>query len=77
MSEVYGTGYGTSHDWRRVGSSWGGPVRYRCRRCGAAFDYNPTHQANLPRTIETSGVPDECPRRTAQNHNEGRAAWHR
>jgi tRNA(Ile2) C34 agmatinyltransferase TiaS len=51
-------------------------VRYRCRRCGAAFDYNPTHQENLPRTIEKSGVPDECPRRAAQNHNEGRAAWH-
>lgn len=60
MSEVYSTGYGSSHDWRRAASSWGGPVTYRCRRCGAAFDFNPVRDINVPYVLEKSGVPDQC-----------------
>jgi tRNA(Ile2) C34 agmatinyltransferase TiaS len=63
MSEIPGTGYGTSHDWRRAASTWGGQITYRCRRCGAAFNFDPMKNPNIPRTLELSGVPDKCERR--------------
>jgi hypothetical protein len=66
VSEVYGTGYGSAHDWRVESSRWGGPIKYRCRVCGARFEFNPTKDINVWRVIEKSGIAEQCERNPMQ-----------
>ena len=48
--------YSPSWQRRRAASTWGGQITYRCRRCGAAFNFDPMKNPNIPRTLELSGV---------------------
>jgi hypothetical protein len=63
VSEIYGTGYGSAHDWQKVRSTWGGPIDYRCRRCGAEFAFDPAKgHINYWRVIEAAGIAEDCAR---------------
>lgn len=67
VSELYGTGYGSAHTWQKVSSTWGGPIKYRCRKCGATFDFDPIKDINIWRVIEKSGVAEQCARAPLPN----------
>jgi hypothetical protein len=66
VSEIYGTGYGSAHDWKLQRSAWGKPLDYRCRRCGAAFRFDPAlGHINVWRVIEKAGIAEQCLPRAA------------
>lgn len=68
MSDIHGTGYGSSHNWKREITDQftfrGGTVfatRYRCRDCHEVF-VHPYHDIpGIFEAMEYRGVTDKCP----------------
>ena len=62
MSEVYGTGYGSAHDWRRTNKATAAKHEYRCQKCGEYFAHEHGVVANIWTAIKRAGVREECAR---------------
>jgi hypothetical protein len=64
MSDIYGTGFGSTHDWAyEFTDDFGGEsgTRYHCRKCGQVFvhRYNSTPDIFVA-MVRSNGVTDDC-----------------
>ena len=70
MTEIYGKGFGDSHDWKRghISQYINGEIHtyadkgtyYSCIRCGVNFFHRYDVIPSIFEAIELSGVPDKC-----------------
>lgn len=75
-SNIFGKGYGDSHQWIRggtnqVGSDWMYKATYYECPCGARFSHPYDIIPNIFEAIRQAGVADKCPL-TEENTDEGR-----
>lgn len=70
MSDIYGNGYGSKHDWVRghTNQSYLGQVysykdkatMYTCKNCGQTFSHQYGVISDIFEAIKQSGVTEEC-----------------
>jgi hypothetical protein len=70
MSDIYGEGYGSKHDWVRgytnqtdlgeTPTSYDKATSYDCSRCNAQFTHRYDVISNIFIAMEAAGVPEEC-----------------
>lgn len=59
MTDIQGTGYGSSHDWQR-GETCFRCTYYKCKNCGAVFSHYYPDTPSIFKAIAELGVPDKC-----------------
>jgi len=59
MSDIYGKGYGSAHDWQYCWSSWKTSV-YQCARCGHKFAHAYDCIPDIFEAMKRQSVPAEC-----------------
>lgn len=59
MSDMSGSGYGSSHDWRNLGTEFRRTL-WKCARCGAGFWHCYPSEPNIYKAMAQVGVPNEC-----------------
>ena len=59
MSDIYGEGHGSAHDWQYCWSSWKTSV-YQCARCGHKFAHAYDCTPDVFEAMKQQGVPAEC-----------------
>lgn len=72
MSDIYGTGYGSNHNWKRGGTnqvgSWGTKATvYKCADCNAIFTHYYDHIPDIFVALEDTGVSENCPKKEVAN----------
>lgn len=66
MSDIMGNGYGSSHDWRDLGTSASRATLYKCVACGRSFAHHYPSTPNIfeaiakARFIDAPPIPDKC-----------------
>ena len=70
MSDIYGTGFGSTHDWRYdITDIFGGEPgsRYICQNCGQVFVHYYNSTPDIFEAMErNSNVTDDCVPREPQ-----------
>jgi len=59
MSDIYGEGHGSAHDWQYCGSSPWKTSYYQCARCGHKF-VHAYDSMDIFQAMKQQGVPAEC-----------------
>jgi hypothetical protein len=59
MSDIPGTGYGSTHDWKRGHVCAAQIVDYRCRACGLIFSHSYRKQPDPFKAMRERGI-GEC-----------------
>lgn len=62
MSDIFGEGHGSAHDWERGYTSERKSTRYRCRTCECVFHHNYDNTPNIFAAMKQQDVPDVCRR---------------
>jgi hypothetical protein len=86
MSDIYGTGWGSSHDWHYEYSNDTKHSFYTCRACKAFFVHSYDRIPNIFDALKLDGeqglnrFPDQCPGKQPCEHEwtkplAGRAEW--
>jgi len=60
MSDISGTGYGSSHDWKRKYTTEYKVTIYECGNCGADFRHAYDVTPEIFKALEESSVPEHC-----------------
>ncbi len=60
MSDIFGSGFGSSHNWKRGFTSAFKSTSYRCEGCGTVFFHNYDDVPNIHKAIELQGISDSC-----------------
>ena len=61
MSDIYGEGYGASHEWVRGYQPHGDrSTPYKCKKCGVEFRHWYNVVPNIHEAIREAGIPDKC-----------------
>lgn len=66
MSAIYGTGYGSSHDWKRGHTNQWILGQVFSYEDGAGFSHQYDVIPDIFEAIKLSGVPDKCPDLSAE-----------
>jgi hypothetical protein len=61
MSDIQGTGYGSSHNWKNLGTSPRKETRYACE-CGESFLHAYDKIPDIFEAMHNAGVKDKCPK---------------
>src|SRR5690606_26299579 len=75
MSDIYGEGHGSAHDWKYCWSSWKTSY-YQCARCGHKFAHAYDFIPDIFQAMKQQSVPAECqpttlsPEDSQENENE-------
>jgi len=59
MSDIYGEGHGSAHDWKYCWSSWKTSY-YQCARCGHKFAHAYDSIPDIFQAMKQQSVPAEC-----------------
>lgn len=71
MSDIYGEGWGSSHDWQNKGTNqvgsayWVKATYYVCKKCGITFKHEYDLIPDIFKAIELNGIPDKCSKKEA------------
>lgn len=59
MSDIYGEGHGSAHDWKYC---WSSPSKsyYQCARCGHKFAHAYDSIPDIFQAMKQQSVPAEC-----------------
>src|SRR5690606_39455532 len=60
MSDIYGEGHGSAHDWRYCWSSPSKTSHYQCARCGHKFAHAYDSIPDIFQAMLQQSVPAEC-----------------
>ena len=60
MSDIYGEGHGSAHDWKYCWSSPSKTSYYQCSRCGYKFAHAYDSIPDIFRAMKQQSVPAEC-----------------
>ena len=60
MSDITGTGHGSAHDWKNLGTSPFKVTEYSCRKCGAFFRHCYGDTPRIFEAMKQQSIPVEC-----------------
>lgn len=60
MSDIYGEGHGSAHDWKYCWSSPSKTSYYQCARCGHKFAHAYDSIPDIFQAMKQQSVPAEC-----------------
>lgn len=60
MSDIFGDGYGSDHDWKRLYTDPAKITFYVCNKCGENFAHAYDEIPGIFRAMKETGVKDDC-----------------